>query len=90
MVVWPLYAEQRINRVFLVEELKLALPMVENEDGFVSAGEIEKRVKQLMDSDEGKVVRDQAMRMCEGAKTALSEGESSLTTLNELVELWKH
>ncbi|KAF9602406.1 hypothetical protein IFM89_027535 [Coptis chinensis] len=89
MVAWPLYAEQRINRVFLVEELKLALPMVENEDGFVSAGEIEKRVKQLMDSEEGKVIREQALRMCEGAKAALSEGGSSLRALNELVELLK-
>lgn len=31
MVGWPLYAEQRVNRVMLVEEMKIALPMNECE-----------------------------------------------------------
>lgn len=31
MVAWPLYAEQRVNRVMLVEEMKIALPMNESE-----------------------------------------------------------
>ncbi|KAF5177652.1 Udp-glycosyltransferase 88b1 [Thalictrum thalictroides] len=89
MIAWPLYAEQRLNKVFLVEGLKLALPMEEVKDGFVSACEVEKRVKQLMESDEGKVVREQTSKMSEGAKVAMSEGGSSLKALSELVALWK-
>ncbi|PIA35640.1 hypothetical protein AQUCO_03500178v1 [Aquilegia coerulea] len=89
MIGWPLYAEQRLNRVCMVEELKLALPMEEAKDGFVSASEVEKRVRQLMESEEGKVVREQTFKMSEGAKAAMSEGGSSLKALNELVALWK-
>ncbi|PON38255.1 UDP-glucuronosyl/UDP-glucosyltransferase, partial [Trema orientale] len=51
MVAWPLYAEQRLNRVVLVEEMKLALPVNESEDGFLSSAELEKRVKGLMESE---------------------------------------
>ena len=32
MVAWPLYAEQRMNRIFLVEEIKVALAFREAED----------------------------------------------------------
>lgn len=45
MVVWPLYAEQRLNRVVLVEELKLALPVTESEGGFVIATELENELE---------------------------------------------
>ena len=47
MVSWPLYAEQRFNRVVLVEEIKIALPMKESKNGFVSANEVENRVDGL-------------------------------------------
>ncbi|KAJ6738393.1 UDP-GLYCOSYLTRANSFERASE 88A1-LIKE [Salix koriyanagi] len=36
-----------------VEEMKLALPMKESESGFVSATEVEERVRGLMESEEG-------------------------------------
>ncbi|KAF2319685.1 hypothetical protein GH714_018005 [Hevea brasiliensis] len=60
MVAWPLYAEQRINRVLLVEEMKIALPM-ESENGFVTALEVEKRVIELMESESGKSVRSEQL-----------------------------
>ena len=31
MVVWPMYAEHKMNRIVMVEEMKLALPMDEIE-----------------------------------------------------------
>ncbi|KAL5718354.1 hypothetical protein ACHQM5_011264 [Ranunculus cassubicifolius] len=88
MVAWPLYAEQRLNRVFLVEEMKIAFPMVEGKDGFVSAGEVEKRVRQVMESEEGERVKERAVRFGEDAKEAMSEGGSSIKALSELAELW--
>lgn len=45
MIVWPLYAEQRWNKVFLVEEMKLALEMRGFESGLVRAEEVETRIK---------------------------------------------
>ncbi|KAJ4846408.1 hypothetical protein Tsubulata_006033 [Turnera subulata] len=89
IVAWPLYAEQRINRVLLVEEMRLALRMNESEDGFVSAGEVEKRVRESMESEEGKAVRERAIAMKGEAKAALSEDGASRVALSKFVESWK-
>ncbi|PSS04403.1 Anthocyanidin 5,3-O-glucosyltransferase [Actinidia chinensis var. chinensis] len=89
MVAWPLYAEQRLNRVLLVEEMKLALAMNESEDEFVTAIEVEKRIKELMESKEGKMIRDRAKAAGDNARAAMSEGGSSLAAVGKLVELWK-
>ncbi|KAL7254133.1 hypothetical protein ACSBR1_008519 [Camellia fascicularis] len=89
MVAWPLYAEQRINRVLLVEEMKLALSMNESEGGFVTADEIEKRVSELMESEKGKTVRDRVKVASEGARAAMSEDGSSQAALAKLVGSWK-
>ncbi|PIA35648.1 hypothetical protein AQUCO_03500180v1 [Aquilegia coerulea] len=88
MVAWPLYAEQGINKVILVEEIKIALQVEKSPEGFVSASELEKRVRELMDSDKGKVIREQTARMCKEAKAAMSEGGSSRRNLSELVMSW--
>jgi hypothetical protein len=88
MVAWPLYAEQRLNRVVLVEEMKLALSMNESEDGFVSADEVEKNLRGLMVSDEGILIRERALTMKNAAKAAMIEGGSSHVALSKLVESW--
>ncbi|XP_044505070.1 UDP-glycosyltransferase 88A1-like [Mangifera indica] len=89
MLAWPLYAEQRCNRILLVEEMKIALPMAESEDGFVSSAEVEKRIRELMNSEEGNSVRKQIMAMKNEAKKAVSEGGSSSVVLSKLVQSWK-
>ncbi|XP_010261400.1 PREDICTED: UDP-glycosyltransferase 88B1-like [Nelumbo nucifera] len=89
MVAWPLYAEQRLNRVLLVEEMKLALWMHESEDGFVSAAEVEKQVRGLMESEEGKAIRKRTLAMRDGSSAAMSEGGSSLIDLAKLVDIWR-
>ncbi|OVA02987.1 UDP-glucuronosyl/UDP-glucosyltransferase [Macleaya cordata] len=91
MVAWPLYAEQRLNKAVLVEDMKLALPMDESEDGFVSVAVVEKRVSELLDdSDEaGRAIRERVMVMSEAAKVAMSEGGSSRRALDELAKSWK-
>nr|BAI65910.1 UDP-sugar:glycosyltransferase [Forsythia x intermedia] len=89
MVAWPLYAEQKFNRVILVEDLKLALRINESEDGFVTAEEVESRVRELMDSDEGESLRKLAKEKEAEAKAAISEGGSSIVDLAKLVESWK-
>ncbi|XP_042511078.1 UDP-glycosyltransferase 88F3-like [Macadamia integrifolia] len=89
MVAWPLYAEQRLNKVFLVEEMKLAMPMDVSEDGLVSAAEVEKRVTELMESEEGSVLRERSRKMKEEAMTAWTEcGGSSMTAFQKVAESW--
>ncbi|XWS37902.1 hypothetical protein CRYUN_Cryun19dG0085100 [Craigia yunnanensis] len=89
MIAWPLYAEQKFNKILLVEELKLAFPVNESENGLVSAEEVEKRVRELMETEEGNSVRDRAMAKKNEAVVALSEGGSSRAALAQLVNCWE-
>ncbi|KAJ4954484.1 hypothetical protein NE237_011267 [Protea cynaroides] len=54
LIAWPLFAEQKMNAMMLVEDLKVALrPKVEKK-GIVRRMEISRVVKCLMEGDEGK------------------------------------
>ncbi|XP_004516705.1 UDP-glycosyltransferase 1 [Cicer arietinum] len=88
MVTWPLYAEQNLNKVILVEEMKVALKLNESKDGFVSENELGVRVKELMNSNKGEEIRQKISVMKISAKKAKEEGGSSLVDLNKLVQLW--
>ncbi|KAM7504818.1 hypothetical protein LguiB_003722 [Lonicera macranthoides] len=89
MLTWPLYAEQKMNKVYLVEELKLALPLDESEKGFVSAAELEKRVRELMESERGKAVRENVLAMRDASKAATAAGGCSRVASERLTTLWK-
>ncbi|XP_019092591.1 PREDICTED: UDP-glycosyltransferase 88A1-like [Camelina sativa] len=85
MVAWPLYAEQRFNRVVIVEEIKIAIPMNESETGFVSSIEVEKRVQEIMEDGP---VRERTKAMKNAAESALQETGSSHTALTTLLQSW--
>ncbi|KAI9160965.1 hypothetical protein LWI28_013234 [Acer negundo] len=89
MLAWPLYAEQKMNRAFLVEEMKLALPVVESDNGLVTSAELEKRVTELMGSENGRVVWDRVTALREEAAAATSHGGSSYLALSKLAESFK-
>ncbi|PKI63485.1 hypothetical protein CRG98_016152 [Punica granatum] len=71
MLAWPLYAEQKLNCNYLVEEVRVALPL-------------EERVTELMSSEKGEAVRERVFAMKEEAAEALREGGSSHSALAEL------
>ncbi|KAF7147107.1 hypothetical protein RHSIM_Rhsim03G0193200 [Rhododendron simsii] len=75
--------------VLLVEEMKVALALEQSESRFVSADELEKRVRELMDSVSGEGVRERVRAMRDCAKAARGDGGSSRVALAELVESWK-
>ncbi|XP_061348288.1 UDP-glycosyltransferase 1-like [Gastrolobium bilobum] len=89
MVTWPLYAEQKLNRVILVQEMKVASALNESIDGLVSATEFGDRVKELIDSEKGKEIRQRIFNMKIGAVEARAKGGSSQVALNRLVQLWE-
>lgn len=93
MVAWPLYAEQKINRVFLVEELKLAIGMNETdkESGFVTADVISETLKELMVTESSSSLRERIQKKKEEARRAMNDGEggSSVLALSKLVESWE-
>ncbi|EOA32856.1 hypothetical protein CARUB_v10016170mg [Capsella rubella] len=85
MVAWPLYAEQRFNRVVIVDEIKIAIPMNESETGFVSSTEVEKRVQEIMQDGP---VRKKTNEMKNAAESALTETGSSHAALTTLLQSW--
>ncbi|KAG1335120.1 UDP-glycosyltransferase 88B1-like [Cocos nucifera] len=88
MIAWPLYAEQRMNKVSLVEELRLAVEM-RGYEAVVTAEEVEEKVRWLMASDGGKELREKTLAAKKAAQAALAEGGSSHQALMELVHKWR-
>ncbi|PON83985.1 UDP-glucuronosyl/UDP-glucosyltransferase [Trema orientale] len=96
MAAWPLYAEQRMNSVVLVEDMKLATPIEKVSSSsiseeLVSAEELEKRVRLLMDSEseEGKGLRERSLAVKAMAMEAWTSGGSSCASFSKLVASWK-
>lgn len=87
MVAWPLYAEQHLNATVLVEEMKLALPIhmatsskgSGEEEGIATAEEVEKSLRELMELEEGKVLRKRSLEIRAMAMAAWTTGGSSFT-----------
>ncbi|KAK7259849.1 hypothetical protein RIF29_25464 [Crotalaria pallida] len=91
MIAWPLYAEQHVNRHVMVEEMKVAVGVEQRErDGFVSGEEVERRVRELMESEKGKEIRERSLKIKEMAVAAVGEFGSSTKALAKVVETWNH
>ncbi|XP_042985819.1 isoflavone 7-O-glucosyltransferase 1-like [Carya illinoinensis] len=88
MVGWPLFAEQRLNRVAMVKELKVALVGKDSEEGWVSGEELGKQVRELMEWEEGKTVRERVTAMRDAVVEAWKEGGSSCIALAKLLQPW--
>ncbi|WCJ44235.1 UDP-glycosyltransferase 88F3 [Euphorbia peplus] len=90
LIAWPLYAEQHLNRNVLVEDMEMAIPVEQrDEDRFVSAAELERRVRELMESEKGKELKEKCWKMRESNMNALTKSGSSISDLSKLVEKWK-
>jgi UDP-glucoronosyl and UDP-glucosyl transferase len=85
MVAWPLYAEQWMNKVFLEEEMKLAVAVEGYDMEFVTADEVERKIKWLMESERGRELRERAAAVKEAASRALVEAGEAHTALVRLV-----
>lgn len=102
MVAWPLYAEQKMNSVVLVEEMRLAIALEKvaesssslssssssTKEEMVSAEELKKKVRELM-GQEGQGLRERSLAMKSMAMAAWSMDGSSLSSLSKMVASWK-
>ncbi|KAI3720651.1 hypothetical protein L2E82_31642 [Cichorium intybus] len=88
LVAWPLYAEQKMNRAYLVEEIKVALAVNMSTDDLVTAESLEKTVRELMQGEEGGAVRERILEMKERAKAAAEDGGSSKVEFSKLIQSW--
>ncbi|CAO2178363.1 unnamed protein product [Urochloa humidicola] len=89
MLAWPMYAEQRMNKVFLVEGLRLAVVIEGYDKEMVRDEEMAAKVRWLLESDGGRELRERARETMRRAKEALRDGGESRTSLLELVGQWK-
>nr|UTM61880.1 UDP-glycosyltransferase 20354 [Pueraria montana var. lobata] len=89
LVAWPLYAEQKMNAVFVTEVVKVALRPTVGENGLVEREEIASVVKILMEGEEGKKLLHRMKELKEAAATAITENGSSTMQISQLALKWK-
>ncbi|GLJ41943.1 hypothetical protein SUGI_0868360 [Cryptomeria japonica] len=77
MICWPLFAEQKLNRLMLVNQFKVGIDIKMEKDGFVHRAEVENVVRALMEGEEGIKARENMRVLKEKAELALMEGGSS-------------
>jgi len=88
MICWPLFAEQRMNRLLLVQEFKVAIAVKMETDEFVRREEVERAVRELMEGESGMRVRARVGELKEKAVSALEEGGSSYKAMAAAVSEW--
>ncbi|XBI15186.1 anthocyanidin 5,3-O-glucosyltransferase-like [Aegilops tauschii subsp. strangulata] len=77
MLCWPLYAEQKMNKIFMVGDMGIAVEMVGWQQGLVKAGEVTGKVRLVMESEDGRELRMRVEAHKEGAAAACNDGGSS-------------
>jgi hypothetical protein len=77
LLCWPLYAEQRMNKVHVVEEMRIGVAVDGYEEEMVKAEEMEAKVRLVMASGEGNKLRERLAAAKRMAAEALKEGGTS-------------
>ena len=83
MVTWPLFGDQMLNAILLVEGLKVGLKIKFNENGIAEREEIAMVVRDLMLGEERSEIRQRIKELKDDAACALAEDGSSTRALSE-------
>ncbi|KMZ68349.1 Flavonoid glucosyltransferase, family GT1 [Zostera marina] len=93
MIGWPVYAEQRMNRVFVVDDMKLAMAVEGYDKDLVTAAAVEKSVREMMnktgESGMGVGVKERCLAMKQAVEACLGDGGTSTLALDKLLRDWK-
>uniref|UniRef100_A0A453DL49 Uncharacterized protein n=1 Tax=Aegilops tauschii subsp. strangulata TaxID=200361 RepID=A0A453DL49_AEGTS len=90
MLAWPLYAEQRMNKVLLVDGMQLAVAMDGYDRQMVEAQEVAAKVSWLIESGGGRELRQRTHAAMRVAKEALGNAGESTAALVQLARQWKN
>ncbi|CAD6217640.1 unnamed protein product [Miscanthus lutarioriparius] len=85
MLCWPLYAEQKMNSVVMVEEVGIGVDLVGWQQGLVKAEEVEGKVRMVMESEEGEQLRARVAAHRDAAAVAWKDGGSSRAAFGEFL-----
>ncbi|KAF8669242.1 hypothetical protein HU200_051575 [Digitaria exilis] len=77
MLCWPMYAEQKMNKVFMVEEARIGVEVVGWQQGLVTAEEVEAKVRLVLESEDGEQLRARVAAHKDAAAMAWEDGGSS-------------
>ncbi|KAF7820024.1 hydroquinone glucosyltransferase-like [Senna tora] len=89
LIAWPLFAEQRMNAVFLTDGLKVALRPKVNQNGMVDREEIGVVIRRLMEGEEGKEIYKRMSSLKDVVVNALKDDGSSTKALFDVAQRWK-
>ena len=74
MLCWALYAEQKMNKVLMVEEIGIGVELAGWQHGLVKAEELEAKVRLVMESEEGEQLRARETAHKEAADMVWKDG----------------
>lgn len=77
MLCLPLYAEQKMNKVCMTQDMGVAVELEGYRAGFVKAEEVEAKVRLVIEGEDGRQLRARVAARREEAEAALEEGGSS-------------
>ncbi|XVF37516.1 hypothetical protein REPUB_Repub20aG0015500 [Reevesia pubescens] len=85
MVTMPQWTDQTTDAKFVEDVWKVGVRVKVDENGIVSRDEIESCIRQVMEGENGKVTKENAIKWKELAVEAVSEGGSSDKNIDEFV-----
>ncbi|CAN6341311.1 unnamed protein product [Urochloa humidicola] len=85
MLCWPLYAEQMMNKVFMVEEFGVGVEVVGWQQGLVKAEEVETKVRLVLETEEGDRLRSRVTSLKEAAAFAWKDGGPSRAAFGQFL-----
>ncbi|KAF8751367.1 hypothetical protein HU200_012038 [Digitaria exilis] len=77
MLCWPLYAEQKMNKVFMTEDMGIGMEIEGYMTGFNKADEVEAKLRLVIESKEGRKLKARVAARKKEAEVALEAGGSS-------------
>ncbi|KAG8057170.1 hypothetical protein GUJ93_ZPchr0002g23701 [Zizania palustris] len=77
MLCWPMYVEQRINKVLVMEDMGVGVELEGWLEGLVTADVVEAKVRLVMESEHGRKLRERVEAYKHGAAMAWKDGGSS-------------
>ena len=91
MVTWPVSAEQFYNEKLVAKVLRIGTEVGARKwkrlvGDFVRREAIDKAVRRVMEGEEAEEMRSRVRKLAQMAKSAIAEGGSSVSDLNELFE----
>ncbi|XP_027152212.1 UDP-glycosyltransferase 74C1-like [Coffea eugenioides] len=85
IVAMPQFADQQPHAKFIQDVWKVGIRVKHDKNGLATKEEIGRCIKEVMEGETGKEIKENAMKVSNLAKAAVSEGGSSDTSLNYFI-----